>query len=167
MFYEDPEIEGERLGWKLLTPTLVKSYKLIYKPFYEKIKEMYGAKHFQLLYEPESSFSQINPKRSLDWCIFVVENEIVIYDLDKYETIRIQMENICEIRINQMRLKNYKIEMFFFLENDEKQLVRHNLLFQTIVLINNKLEKKIGEELISPMGLISFLRSHPAYKSSL
>lgn len=168
MLYEDPEKVGKRLGWDLISMTLPHMFRKIIVPIYENlIKKEEDVKFFQLVYSIESSYSEINPDKLCQYCVACIDNVFCVYELDTTMMIVSSINHCTDIFIKRGPMENYIIEIFIKGIDEEGNLKAANFLFQTLPRYNDKLEKKFGRELGSPNQLISYLRSHPAYKSSL
>ena len=172
MFYEDPGIVGERWGWRtclLVLPRIIRNFII---PVYEQMKAEHKVECFQLLYEVESAFSGMSPDSICNYCVGIYEDVFVIfpYDPEKFDKegfIKMGMETCTDIFIKKGALENYIIEILFSGYDEEGNSKTADYFIQTLPRLNNKLEKKFGKELGTPHQLISYLKSHPAYKSSL
>lgn len=173
MYYINPSETGERWGWKIYSNTaLPLMFENCISVEYEEYKRLCSVECFQLLYSVESSFPQIKADEICRYCLCFANDFFILFpywpdDNAEEGTYKFLISDCTDIFIKEGPLDNYIIEIFFTISDEEGNSKTANFLFKTLPPLNKKFVKKFGKELCTPHQMISYLRSHPAYKSSL
>ena len=157
MYYINPSETGERWGWKIYSNTaLPLMFENCISVEYEAYKRLTDVKCFQLLYEVESSFSQIKADVICRYCLCFANNFFTIFPYwpddfyeEKENNFKFEISSITDIYIKEGPLDNYIVEIFFTLLDNEGNPVTVNFLFKTLPPLSKKLVKKYGKGLLS------------------